>query len=325
MDNNVSISPFNILLNNLSNELNQMNLQSLVQVCRELIPGGQREKVYSGWDVFNILLQHNAIGEEPKKMAFLLGIIKELRPKRRDLVSMVKRHIEKYYEEPEAILDDVDSSSDGYRISRCSTPVIVDHADCCTVRCGCFNCNCYSCCDGGCCCVIAAILFSFLAVMAAVFWYSRQFPYVYDYLHSKDDLKDAGPAIIGILAFIAACCVLCGIYITVKKRRNNLPFSVLPSMSDVTSTQAVHGSHYAASNCSGYVKKIDRSRSREWSCSSGRITASSSFASLGFRGTPPEPVTVVTDSGSQQDVFTSEIKEEQKENDDDPSLSLVAD
>ena len=40
-------------------------------------------------------------------MAFLLGIIKELRPKRRDLVGMVKRYIEEHYEQPEEILTEI--------------------------------------------------------------------------------------------------------------------------------------------------------------------------------------------------------------------------
>ena len=318
MASNFCISPLTILLNNLSNELNQMNLQSLKHVCRDLIPGGQQDRISTGWDVFSILLQRNVIGEEPEKMAFLLGIIKELRPERIDLVSMVKRYIEKYYEQPKAILDEDDFSSDSYRISRCSTPTLVDHADCCAqgcaVRCGaCFDCNCNPCqyCSGCCCCVIVVILFSFLAVMAAVFWYTRSFPGVNDYLHSKENLRDAGPAIIGILAFIAACCVLCGIYISVKKRRNNLPYSVLYSVSNARSTQAVRGS-YADSestrtSCSGYERRIDRSRRREHSCSSGPITASSSFASTSFRGSPPDP-----------NGLSREINAEQKNNDNDP-------
>ena len=96
----VSISPFKILLNNLNSELAQRNLESLVHVCGELIPGGQRGRITSGWEVFSILLRQSANGEEPRKMTFLLGIINELRPKRRDLVGMVKRYIEEHYEQP---------------------------------------------------------------------------------------------------------------------------------------------------------------------------------------------------------------------------------
>ena len=172
-----SINPFRILLNNLSNELNQRNLESLIHVCGERIPGGQRERVYTGWDVFSILIQQNAIGEEPEMMKFLLGIIKELRPKRRDLVNMVKRHIQANYEQPEAILDDMESSSDGRLTPRPSTPVV---DDCCSVRCGCFNCNCNPCCNECCCCMIVAVMFSFCAVVAALAWYTNIFPDVYN-------------------------------------------------------------------------------------------------------------------------------------------------
>lgn len=307
------ISEFNILLNNLSNELDQANLRSLMHVCRELIPAGQRETIRSGLDVFSILLQRNVIGEDPRKMAFLLGIIKEVRPKRRDLVSMAKRHIKHNYEAPEEILDDVDSSSDGYVISRCSTPIVMDHAECCAARCCCLNCSCNPCCSAFSCCLTLTVSFSFLVVMASVFWYTRHFPSVYNYLHSKDDLKGAGPVVIGILAFFTICSVLSVIYIGVKKGRNNIPYSNLPSINDARSTEVVPGSRYAASDStrtsySGYIKKIDRSsRRRDYSCSSGGITGSNSY------GTPP-PLTYANEaaySGSQQDVSSTEIKAEE--------------
>ena len=315
-----SLNPFQILLNNLSSELDQRNLQSLIHVCGpKLIPGGQREKINTGWDVFSILLRQNAIGEEPERMKFLLRIIKELRPKRRDLVSMVKRHIEGNYEQPDTILDGMESSSDGHLIPRPSTPSVVD--DCCSVRCGCFNCNCNPCCGRCCCCVILAIMFSFFAAAAAVVWYPKTF-HLHDYLPSDNKgLSEAGPIVIGLLGFIAACCVLCGVYISIRQRRNELAYSVLRSINDATSVsnQAVHGS-YAASDstrttCSAYATKFDRPRC---SCSSGRITASGSLASMGSSRTPwPMPDSeAVTDGCSQQDVFTHEFEADQEDKDD---------
>ena len=307
------ISEFNILLNDLSSELDQANLQSLMIVCREFIPGGQRETIRSGLDVFSILLHRNAIGEDPPKMAYLLRIIKQLRPKRRDLVNMVKSHIKHNYEAPEEILDDVDSSSDGYAISRSSTPVVMDHNECCAARCCCLNCVCIPCCSAFSCCLLLTVSFIFLVVIASVFWYTRHFPSVYNYLHSKDDLKDAGPVVIGILAFFTICSVLSVIYTSVKKGRNNISYSKLASINDARSTEVVPGSRYAASDStrtsySGYVKKIDRpSRRRDYSCSSGGITRSNSL------GTPP-PLTYANDatySGSQQDVSSTEIKAEE--------------
>lgn len=66
------------------------------------------KKIKIGWDVFNILLRQNVIGSEPEKIANLLAIIKELR--RRDLVHMIKKHIQQHYEQPEMILNYVRGS-----------------------------------------------------------------------------------------------------------------------------------------------------------------------------------------------------------------------
>ena len=43
-----SISPFNILLNNLSSDLSKLNLHNLVNVCGELISEVERERISSG-------------------------------------------------------------------------------------------------------------------------------------------------------------------------------------------------------------------------------------------------------------------------------------
>ena len=51
-----SISPFNILLNNLSNELSSVNLQSLINVCGDRISESERERISSGWDVLGLLM-----------------------------------------------------------------------------------------------------------------------------------------------------------------------------------------------------------------------------------------------------------------------------
>ena len=309
----VSISPFKILLNNLNGELDQRNLESLVHVCGELIPGGQRERITSGWEVFSILLRQSANGEEPRKMTFLLGIIKELRPKRRDLVGMVKRYIEKHYEQPEEILTDFESSSDGYIvIPRSPTPT--SFHDCCSVRCGCFNCSCTPCCSGFCCFVIIAVFFIFLAIAATLLWYV--FPRFRKLFNSNDDLRVAGPVIIAGLLALAACCISFGIYI--KRRNRQLNYSELRSDIDSRSVNASSDSVRT-----GYVTKIDRRGSNACSCHSGRITdmtASSSFNSLWSARTPwpRTDAVLVTDGCNRQDnEFTQEIEPEEEDNDDE--------
>lgn len=159
------IDPFRLLLNQLSGELRQDNLQSLVHVCGEHIPGGQREQISCGWDLFSLLRQQNMIGGEPRQIAFLLSIIQEMKPGRKDLVDIVKGYIECTYEESEKqmILNDVESTPKSPSRRLPSSPPA--SAECCNVRCGCFSCNCDPCCGGSCCCLIVAILMIFFGVM----------------------------------------------------------------------------------------------------------------------------------------------------------------
>lgn len=314
-----SLSPFKILLNNLSNELDQRNLQSLKYVCGSFIPGGQRENITTGWDVFLILSQQNAIGEEPEKMKFLLRIIRELRPKRKDLVRLVECHIREHCEQPETILSDIESSWDGRLIPRPGTPLLVDVDDCCTgcsVRCCCCNCNCNPCCDGCCCCVILAILFSFFAVVAALLLYVYKFP-MSETFQNDPKLSFVRPFVISVLGLIASCCLGCGFYLCIKQKRKKQAYSAF-SVVDSMSNGAIHGSQYAASDSmrasySGYPRNI-----RNYSCSSGQITASSSLASV---YTPTSQrrgpdLDIVTDGCSQHHAFTQRSEADQKKEDD---------
>ena len=227
-----SISPFNILLNNLSSDLSKLNLHNLVNVCGELISEVERERISSGWDVFKILIRRDAIGEEPRRMAFLLRIIKELRPKRRDLVSMVKNFIEDNYDQPQEILDDFESSSDEYTIIQRS-PRPVSREDCCiNIRCGCCSCNlsCNHCCSWFCCLVIAAMILILSAVILAVLYYT---PYCRKHLNITNDVNSVEVIVtIGVLFFLALCFIFLGIYI--KRTNRKLPYRRLQSDIGVT-------------------------------------------------------------------------------------------
>ena len=312
------LNPFHILLNNLSSELHERNLQSLVHVCGNLIPGGQRERITSGWDVFSILRQQNVIGSEPEKMANLLRMIKALRPNRRDLVDMITRHIQVNYEQPELILKDFESSSETSLhfpvISRSSTPI--PQEDCCRIRCCGFACNYNPCCDGCCCCVILAILFLFLAVAAALAWFS-DIPKLSECLRSTDDLKQAGRYVVGVLGFLAACCVACGIYIRYFNRRVAID-DAQPTFRETSSI----GASYAGSDStrtsyySGRGRRIERSRHYS-NCSSGQLTASSSLASRAS-SRMPRPLDDVVPDGPQQDDYPEFFSQEVDHEDDAP-------
>ena len=219
----ICISPFSILLNNLSNELEDKDLQSLKNVCAEYIPGGERERIRIGWDVFNILLRQNVIGSKPEKIASLLAIIKELR--RRDLVHMIKKHIQQHYENPEMIYNyvTVSESMSGPKIVYSSNRIQSDEqgsTSCCVQDWCCCKLTCYSspCCDLSCCCVILAILFAFCTVAAVLAWYA-DIPEVTLYLNSKEDWKKAGPYIIVVLTLFALCLAFSGIYFLLRSRR----------------------------------------------------------------------------------------------------------
>lgn len=303
-----SIRPFNILLNRLSNEMSTMNLQSLVDVCgEEFISEPERERIlkdpeYGRWEVFKILRRRNVIGDAPRKMAFLLRIIKELRPKRRDLVDMVKTYIEDHYQEPPEILNGFEFSSDDYVIiPRPSPEGDCFGKDCCNVRCGCCSCNCgcNPCCSAFFCVVMVALLLVFMAVVIVLFWYIL--PFSSNLLINNDNLKVFGQVMLCFLLFFAICFIVFGVYI--KKRKTEL--SYLELQSDISTD---YGSLNSSSDstrptCPVYVKKIERGNGRRCSCSSGHIATSSSYDSLNSaRGNRPIPeAAVVTDGYRQRD------------------------
>ena len=319
------LNPFQILLNDLSNELHEKNLHSLIHVCGDLIPTGQREKISSGWEAFSILRQLNVIGSEPEKMANLLAIIKELRPRRKDLVLKIERHIQNNYEDPDLdlILKDLESSSDFalrfQAISRSSTPVSqIPQEDCCRIRCCGLACIYNPCCDACCCCVILALLFFFLAIIAALAWYSNCIPVVSKYLKSQDDTTTARPFVISILAFLAVCSVISGIYmrycrpaqLNYAMLRNAAAHEIRSEQPSYASSDSVPTSYNSAMG-----RRIERPR-RECSCSSGQYTASSSVTSRASMRYPRLPDDVVPDCFPPDD-YTEVIIQDVEEREGD--------
>ena len=313
-----SINPFRKLLNFLNSELTQRDVESLKHVCG--IPAGEGERINTGWDLFNILIHQDKIGEELEKMKFLLRIIKELKPKRKKLVSMIKKHIHENCEQPpetiSLLMADMESSSESYQTTpRPPTPEFADNC-CCSFRHGWLMCNCNPCCSRWCCCVILAIMFSFLFVMAALACYTNIFPHVTASVHSKQDLSEVTLAVIIILGFFACCCisyVICRL--CTMHRRNSSVYSDLRSIDGTDSMSNPVAASYTTSNsmrtsCLSYTE-------RKTYCpkcsipSSGHITASSSFASS--MGTPE--FEAVSDGCSQQDVFAPVFEAEDRYDD----------
>ena len=159
------IDPFDVLLSEISNDLNQDNLRSLIQVCRYYITESQRERIKDGLEVFEILRRRDKVTSDRDKICNLLEIIKALRPKRRDLVRKVENFIkDRYVDLPERVviidytpdvqeLESSTSSEDGLTLSKSDQEIerprstsftLLSRALCCKVDCDCCAFNCYS-------------------------------------------------------------------------------------------------------------------------------------------------------------------------------------
>lgn len=270
------LSPFQILLNYLSDELHERNLHSLIHVCGDIIPGAQRERITTGWDVFSILRQRNIIGNEPEKMANLLAIIKELRPKRKDLVVKIKRHIQENYEEPDSLLKDLESSSDNtlpFRdrvISRPPTSMpLVPQEDCCRVHCPGVAFSCNPCCDARCCSLILAMLFSLLALLTLMAWL----------LGKKDLDSEIQKAVVSVSVFLIVCSVISIICRRYWRPRDQLNYTVLPASHEIRSNLASYATlKYSRTSYNSMGQRTESPR-HECSCQSAQNTASSSLTS----------------------------------------------
>ena len=305
-----SISPFNILLNNLSNELSSVNLQSLINVCGDRISESERERISSGWDVFKILIQRNAMGEDPMGMKFLIRIVKELRPKRRDLVDMVKKYVEDHCEESKEILNDLEFSSDNYKlISRTSMPFLGGDSQF-NARWGCrCNCECNQGCGKYCCFVIIAMLLIFS--VAAVAFFIRSHQQKRSVTRKKESEYANGPdkgaietstistgrpswfwpvIITSVPLFSAACFVLLAIHL--KRRKRKLPCT--DPQSDIGDYGSINSSTVLTGSSSTSANKIARKNDgHRCSCFCGHMTftyLSAPLCLVGTKWTFPVPV-----------------------------------
>ena len=273
-----SISPFNILLNNLSNELSSVNLQSLINVCGDRISESERKRISSGWDVFKIRIQRNAMGENQMGMKFLIRIVKELRPKRRDLVDMVKKYVEDHCEESKEILNDLEFSSDNYKlISRTSLPLLGGDSQF-NARWGCrCNCECNQGCSKYCCFVIIAMLLIFSVAVAFHLIRSHQQKLSVTLKKEPEFANGADkvpswllPVIItSVLLFSAACLVLLAIHL--KRRKRKLPCT--DPQSDIGDYGSLNSSTDLTESSSACTNKIARKNDgHRCSCCCGHMT-----------------------------------------------------
>ena len=315
----MALSKFQLLLNNLSNELNERNLQSLIHICGDLIPGGQRDNIRNGWQVFTILLHQDEIGDTPEKLQLLLQIVRELKPKRKDLVSMVKRYIEENCEEAETILNKFEwSGKFSVRSWRPPTPILVDDRySGCLFRTGCFNCSCTRCyCNCCCCCVFLAVFFLLLTVTSALVCYTDMLSTeAKEYCKTHHNFGRIVTFVFGFAAvFFFTLSVGCYCF---QRHCGAASHTLLSDVDDRTSNQAAHEDSYAASvgtrtSCGTFPRKTYPSTS------TGRMTASSSFAS----GTSyPAPIHPSNGSLRQHNMFNTEYEDNRESREEEASTA----
>ncbi|XP_029192175.2 uncharacterized protein LOC114958539 [Acropora millepora] len=321
----MALSKFQLLLNNLSNELSERNLQSLIHICGDLIPGGQRDNIRSGWQVFTILLHQDAIGDGPEKLQLLLQIVRELKPKRKDLVSMVKRYIEENCEEAETILNEFEwSGKFSFRSLRPPTPILVDDRySGCLFRTGCFNCGCTRCyCNCCCCSAFLAVFFILLTVTSVLVWCTDKiFPKAEEYSNTHHNFGRIVTSVFGFAAVLFFTLSV-GCY-CFQRHRGAASHTLLSDVDDTTSNQAVHESSYAASvgtrtSCGTFPRKMYRATS------TGRMTASSSFASGTSYPAPIHPSNLEANGSLRQHnmfMFITEYEEDRESREEEASTA----
>ena len=82
-----TIDSFKILLNNISHELDEENLRSLLSLSA--VPGSLKSRMKDGWMLFDYLMKVNFISKD--KLGNLRELLRRMRPKRRDLSMNILR------------------------------------------------------------------------------------------------------------------------------------------------------------------------------------------------------------------------------------------
>ena len=193
---------FRLLLNEISHELTDENLNSLIHIYG--VPGSKIKQINDGLALFGYMITQDFISRE--KIGNLHKLMRRVRPRRMDLVRLVEKYIKKEFQTNDirTVLDELSESWE--HVSEIKNESLVVHGETtvCRVDCGYFNCFCRRVPS----CYTPIVLLLFLAVIATiVFWYAHV-PKITDSIDSNSDLKTAGPYI--IILEILALVILIG-------------------------------------------------------------------------------------------------------------------
>ena len=200
------LDSFRILLNEISHQLTEQNLQSLIHIYN--VPGGVRKQINDGLALFSYMMTQDYISRE--KVGNLHHLLKTLRPRRRDLVSLVEDYIKSEFQTDDVrkVLHDLSESWEPTPKSGSPPPdepeavFKIDNSylriHICVHNCECLRVpSCYA----------PIIVLLLLAIIAtAIFWYA-DVPKISHSITANKDLHDAGVYIL-LLEILAILVVI---------------------------------------------------------------------------------------------------------------------
>ena len=132
------LDSFRLLLNEISHQLTEQNLQSLIHIYN--VPGGMRKQISDGLELFNYMMTQDYISRE--KIGNLRNLMRKVRPRRKDLVRLVDDHIKQEFKTDDVrfVLDDFSESWEQIPKSGSSPPdepEAVFKIDCSYLNCVC--------------------------------------------------------------------------------------------------------------------------------------------------------------------------------------------
>ena len=274
------LDSFRLLLNEISHQLTDQNLQSLIYIYN--VPGGMSKQINDGLALFNYMMTQDYISRE--KIGNLRNLMRKLRPRRKDLVRLVDDHIKREFETDDVrfVLDDFSESWEQIPKSLNSPPdepEAVFKIDCSYLNCVCRRVpTCYA----------PIIILLLLAIITtATFWYA-DVPKISPSITNNEDLYNAGVYIL-VLEILAILVVIAlrfrGIFASCLARRR-LGYGTLTNIQGGASQQAVNSTstarlHRVASGprpCRPY--RISTSESGAFSYASGDRGSISTFGTF---------------------------------------------
>ena len=139
-----TMDSFRILLNEISHELTDEELQSLIHIYN--VPGSVRKEINNGLALFNYMIKQDYISRE--NIENLHRLMRKMRPARKDLVRKVENYIEKEFKTSDyrLMLSDLSESweqiDNNTRGSRSVAVPVHNEVAACNIDCGYENCLC---------------------------------------------------------------------------------------------------------------------------------------------------------------------------------------